>query len=142
MKKAYVILRKGFEYNDEINNPVEGGHPHLIVFSKEEAKKAIDELNSKEFKQSSLNDYSYDVMDILDVDIEQYENFNKSLVEKYGPISLSNKWETSENRLHPMANEEEVKEYCSMVSFSFFEIVETDVDFSSFRNQQINEILS
>lgn len=142
MKKGFVILRKGFEYNDEINNPTEGGHPHLIVFTKEEAKKIVDDLNSKEFKQSSLNDYCYDIMDILDVDSEEYEKFNESLLEKYGPINVSSKWESSENRLHPMANEDEVKEYCKMVSFSFYEVVETDIDFSSFRDKQIKDILN
>jgi len=142
MKTGFVILKKGFEYNDEINSPNDGGHPELIVFSREDAKKIVDELNSKEFKQSSLNDFCYDVEEILNVDAEKYDKFNQSLIEKYGPITTSSKWESAENRLHPMANTEEVFEYCKMVNFSFYEVVETNLDVSSLRNKQINDILN
>lgn len=142
MKTGFVILRKGFEYNDEINNPIEGGHPHLIVFSRDEAKKVVDELNSKEFKQTSLNEYAYDLMDVLDVTLEEYNYFNDSLVQKYGQIVINNRWESVENRLHPMANEEEVKKYCDMVSFSFYEVIETELSQQSFRDRQINDIIN
>ena len=142
MKTGFVILKKGFEYNDEINSPGEGGHPELIVFSKEDAKKIVDELNSKEFKQTSLSDYSYDITDILNVDTDKYEKFNESMISKYGPINVSNRWESTENRLHPMANEDEVKEYCKMINFSFYEVIETNLDVSSLRNKQIDNILN
>ena len=49
MEKAYVILKKGFEYDDNIYNESEGGKPNLIVFSEEDAKKKVDELNAKEY---------------------------------------------------------------------------------------------
>ena len=45
MEKAYVILRKGFEYDDNIYNESEGGTPNLIVFSKEDAQLKVKELN-------------------------------------------------------------------------------------------------
>lgn len=141
MKKAYVILKKGFEYNDEINNPSEGGHPRLVVFSLEEAKKIVDELNCKEFKESSLSDYSYSLEDILDVSEEEYAEFNKNLVEKYGPIVATSKWENVENKLHPSASLEESMQYCQMVNFTFFEVIETDLDLASLRNKQIGDIL-
>ena len=51
MEKAYVILRKGFEYDDNIYSETEGGSPSLIVFSKEDAMKKVDELNIKEYKE-------------------------------------------------------------------------------------------
>ena len=49
MKKAYVILRKGFEYDDNIYSESEGGTPNLIVFSKEDANRKVDELKAEEF---------------------------------------------------------------------------------------------
>jgi len=142
MEKAYVILRKGFEYDDNIYSESEGGSPSLIVFSKEDAKKKVDELNSKEYKQCSLNEYSYDLEDSLSVDVSEYDEFNDSLTAKYGKPELKNKWESSENRLHPMANEEEIKKYMSMVKLSFYEAVETDIDVQSYREKKITEILN
>ena len=142
MEKAYVILRKGFEYDDNIYNESEGGTPNLIVFSKEDADKKVDELNAKEYQQCSLNEYSYDLEDSLSVDVSEYEEFNDSLTTKYGKPELKNKWESSENRLHPMANEEEIKKYMSMVKLSFYEAVETDIDVRSYREKKITEILN
>jgi hypothetical protein len=142
MEKAYVILRKGFEYDDNIYNESEGGTPNLIVFSKEDADKKVYELNAKEYQQCSLNEYSYDLEDSLSVDLSEYDKFNDSLTTKYGKPELKNKWESSENRLHPMANEEEIKKYMSMVKLSFYEAVETDIDVQSLREKQINQILN
>ena len=142
MEKAYVILKKGFEYDDNIYNESEGGKPNLIVFSEEDAKKKVDELNAKEYKQCSLNEYSYDLEDSLSVDLSEYDEFNDSLTTKYGKPELKNKWESSENRLHPMANEEEIKKYMSMVKLSFYEAVETDIDVRSYREKKITEILN
>ena len=130
MEKAYVILKKGFEYDDNIYNESEGGTPNLIVFSEEDAKKKVDELNAKEFKQCSLNEYSYDLEDSLSVDLSEYDEFNDSLTAKYGKPEIKNRWESSENRLHPMANEEETKKYMSMV------------DVRSYREKKITEILN
>lgn len=142
MEKAYVILKKGFEYDDNIYSESEGGNPSLIVFSKEDAKKKVNELNAKEYKQCSLNEYSYDLEDSLSVDISEYDEFNESLNTKYGKPESKNRWESFENRLHPMANEEETNKYMSMVKLSFYEAVETDIDIQSLREKQINEILN
>jgi hypothetical protein len=141
MKKAYVILRKGFEYDDNIYSESEGGTPNLIVFSKEDANKKVDELNAKEFKECSISEYSYDMEDILTVEIDEYDKFNESLNQKYGKIESKNRWESTENRLHPMADEEETKKYIKMVNMSFYESVETDIDTQSLREKQVSSIL-
>ena len=142
MKKAYVILKKGFEYDDNIYSESEGGSPSLIVFSKEDANRKVDELNAKEFKQCSISEYSYDMEDILTVEIDEYDKFNESLNQKYGKPESKNRWESYENRLHPMANEEETDKYMNMVKLSFYEAVETDIDVQSLREKQISQILN
>ena len=142
MEKAYVILKKGFEYDDNIYSESEGGSPSLIVFSEEDAKKKVNELNAKEYKQCSLNEYSYDLEDSLSVDLSEYDEFNESLNTKYGKPESKNRWESFENRLHPMANEEETEKYMKMVSLSFYEAVETDIDIQSMRSEQLNQILN
>lgn len=141
MKKAYVILRKGFEYDDNIYSETEGGNPNLIVFSKKEAEQKVYELNIKEYKECSLSDYSYDLEDSLNVEVEEYNNFNDSLNQKYGKPESKNRWYSTENTLHKMANEEECKKYDEMVNISFYEFVETDIDIESFRNKQLSSIL-
>ena len=142
MKTAYVILKKGFEYDDNIySSTEEGGNPSLIVFSREEAKQKVNELNIKEFKQCSLSEYTYEMEDILNVGIEEYEKFNESLNEKYGKPEAKNRWDSTENRLHPMANEEECQKYSEMVNLDFYEYSETDIDFESLRNKQLELIL-
>jgi hypothetical protein len=142
MEKAYVILRKGFEYDDNIYSESEGGSPSLIVFSKEDANRKVNELNAKEFKQCSISEYSYDMEDILTVEIDEYDKFNESLNQKYGKPESKNRWESYENRLHPEANEEEAEKYIKMVSMSFYEAIETDIDVRSYREKKITEILN
>jgi len=141
--KAYVILRKGFEYDDNIysGNEGGGGTPDTIVFSREEAMQKVYELNIKEYKTESISMYSYDIEDCLNVSSEEYFDFYQSLVDKYGPIEKKDRWSSVENTLHPMADETEAKIYDSMVDLSFFEMHETEIDMQSFRNHRINETL-
>lgn len=139
--KAYVILQKGFEYNDEVYTEGEGGNPQIVCFSKEDAKIKVDQLNFEEYKKRSLIEYTYDLEDVLKVDVSEYENFNDSLVEKYGPIVATNRWDDTENILHPKANLEESKKYCDMTTLSFYDVVETEVDMESYRDYKIGEII-
>jgi hypothetical protein len=140
--KAYVILQKGFEYNDEVYTESDGGNPKIIFFSKEDARAKVEQLNFDEYKQRSLSEYTYDIDDVLSVDVEEYESFNESLVEKYGPIVAANRWDDTENILHPKANLEESKKYSEMVSTSFYDVVETEVDMESYRDYKIGEIIN
>jgi len=139
--KAYVILQKGFEYNDEVYTEGEGGNPQIVCFSKEDAKIKVDKLNFEEYKKRSLTEYTYDLEDVLSVDVEDYEKFNESLVEKYGPIVTTNRWDDTENILHPKASVEESKKYCDMTTLSFYDVVETEVDMESYRDYKIGEII-
>ena len=126
--KSYVILQKGFEYNDEIYYDIEG------------AKRKIRDLNIEEYKKVSLRDYSYDITDVLNVDEDDFLAFTEKLSQKYGEIK--SKWHEDVNyMLHPMANDEESDEYSKMVNINFYEYVETDVDLQSFRNERINDVL-
>jgi hypothetical protein len=142
MEKAYVILKKGFEYDDNIYNELEGGTPDLIVFSKEDAIEKIKLLNINEYKENSLQNYCYNINDVLDVDLEKYKDFNKSLDEKYGKPEEKNKWYSFEYKLHPMANKEEAEKYADMVGITFYEMIETDIDLKSYRDEKLKKILN
>jgi hypothetical protein len=98
-------------------------------------------MNIEEYKNENIANYSYDMEDVLTVDIDTYDNFNKSLVEKYGAIEKKDAWSSYENILHPMASKEESIEYEKMINITFFEFKETGMDMQSFREQRINETL-
>lgn len=141
MNKAYIVMKKGYEYDDNTYSETEGGHPQIVCFSKEDAKMKVKELNAKEYQEVSILDYAYED-DCLNVEWDDFEKFNNSLVEKYGKIKTKYSWDNTENRLHPSANEDEVNEYCKMVTVSFYEVVEVDVDTPSYREEKINNILN
>ena len=141
MKKAYVILKKGFEYDDNIYNEVDGGRPSLVVFDKEDADQKVYELNIQEYKEVNITDYGYGLDEVLKVDEDVYYDFNKSLVEKYGEIKKQGRWDRTESRLHPMANDDESKNYAKMIDLDFYKVVETDIDMKSYRDTKINSIL-
>ena len=54
---AYVVLQKGFEYNDEVYSQSEsgGGHPHKIFFTEEAARQEVKRMNLKEFKETNVS---------------------------------------------------------------------------------------
>ncbi len=135
-------MRKGYEYDDNIYNENEGGTPQIVCFSKEEAKQRAKDMNINEYRKTNIGDYSYEYESLVNCSWDEFDDFNKSLIEKYGPIPKPNKWGDTENLLHPNANNEEVEKYHSMVSFSFYDVCETDIDIASWRNQQINSIVN
>jgi hypothetical protein len=141
MNKAYIVMKKGYEYDDNIYNETEGGIPKTVCFSKEDAISKVKELNVKEYQTSSITDFSYEYEDCVNVEWDIFEKFNNSLVEKYGKIQTKYSWDDVGNRLHPKANEYEVDEYCKMVTVSFYEVIEVDVDMQSYRDEKINNIL-
>ena len=55
---AFVILQKGFEYNDEIYSQPEsggGGNPHKIFFTREGCSEEVERMNIKEFKETNIS---------------------------------------------------------------------------------------
>jgi hypothetical protein len=140
MEKAFVVMQKGYEYDDNIYCEINGGHPKVILFTKEEADLRVRELNIKEYQEVSIRDFTYDD-EWLNVDYNDFNDFNKSLIEKYGKIPTSNHWEDTEDKLHISANESEINEYCKMVNISFYDVVEIDIDVSSYRDKKLRDIL-
>ena len=140
---AYVVLQKGFEYNDEVYSQSEsgGGHPHKIFFTIEAAKEEVDKINITEFKQTNITDYSYDIEDICD-DPDELLSLCNSLNEKYGNIESGNKWNSpDEYRLHQMATDEEANQYIKMVDLHFYEIAEVEVDQQDLRESKLRQVL-
>jgi len=139
--KAYVLMEKGFEYDDSYYNPVEGGSPRKIYFSLDEAKQESKKLDLQKFKNESIRNYTYDIDDVIR-DYDKFNELSNRLLEKYGKPTFSHRWMSLEEyQLHPQANDEESEEYSKLVDFSFFEVQEVEIDQSSFRNHQIETVL-
>lgn len=140
---GYVVLQKGFEYNDEVYSTTEsgGGNPHKIFFTKEGAEEEVEKMNIEEFKQTNITQYSYDIEDICD-DSDELLQFCNSLNEKYGKIESKNRWDSVDQyRLHNMATDEESKKYIKMVNLTFYEMVDVEVDQQDFRESKLQQIL-
>ena len=141
--KAYVILKKGFEYNDEINYESDGGggHPEKVFFKKEDAKKEILRLDIEEMKETDIEHYAYDIGDIVS-DVDGFKAYIKSLNEKYGAPVGKNQWDRPDEwRLNSKATDEESIEYMRFVNLSFYDLAETEVDIPSLREAKIDQIL-
>ena len=79
MNKAYIVMKKGYEYDDNTYNETEGGHPQIICFSKEDAKMKVKELNAKEYQEVSILDYAYE-NDCLTVELRSMENLQVNIL--------------------------------------------------------------
>lgn len=144
--KAYVILQRGFEYDDEIysNHESGSGFPQTVFFTKPGALEQTRKLNIEEFKTTNISDYCYDIEDICD-DVEKLKELVKQFKQKYGecpqPKSV---WERKpdEWRLHPDVTDEEAKQYVKLINLEFYEVVETEVDVQDMRESKIENIIS
>jgi hypothetical protein len=140
---AFVVLRKGFEYNDEIYSQSEnsGGNPHKVFFTREGCSEEVERMNIKEFKETNITEYSYNIEDICD-DPEELLEFCKALEEKYGKMESVSRWDSpDEYRLHKMSTDEESKKYGDMINLYFYEMVEVEVDQQDLRESKIQQIL-
>ena len=143
--KSYIILQKGYEYNDEIYSESDSGvgHPKKVFFNRESAQKECQRLDILEFKKTNITEYTYDIEDILNCDESELLEFCNSLNEKYGKPELSSRWERPDDfRLNEKASEEESMKYANMVGISFFSVEECDVDVQDLRDYQINQVIS
>ena len=142
MKKAYVVMKKGYEYDDEIyyENGDGGGHPSKIFFTKESSDAEVARLNIEKVRRNELYHYYHDIEDICD-DTEGLKELCESLNDKYGQDKNKNKYDDDEYRLHSSATFEEAKAYYDMINLSFYEVVEVEIDQQDMRESQISSVL-
>jgi hypothetical protein len=141
--KAYVIMQKGYEYDDNIYNPTEGGTPTKVFFNEEDAYIEKEKLEIKCMKELEITNYVYSIEDELNVELDEVESFLESLNDKYGIPAPVNRWDSfGKFQLNPMASDEESRKFLSMHSIRFYDVVEVEVDVTSLRDAQIDRILS
>jgi hypothetical protein len=84
-KKGYIVLRKSFEYNDEINSEPEsgGGNPVKIFTSMKAAEDELNKLERLAWRQEEPGSYCYSLEDISSLD-------NDSIAEQIASIFGTN----------------------------------------------------
>lgn len=145
--KAYILMQKGYEYDDNYYTSPEcgGGTPTKIYFQHSDAQIEENKLNIEALKSTDISLYTGgDNMEYyINVTTEELIEYVNSLVKKYGsPILGRYQRSFGVYQLHPDANEEESNKYLQMVHIRFYEISETDVDLPSLRDNQINSVIS
>jgi hypothetical protein len=142
--KSYIILKKGYEYNDEIYSEFDSGagRPHRVFLNRESANKECQKLDIKEFKETNITEYAYDIEDVLNCTESELLEYCKSLNDKYGKPESISRWDRPDDyRLNANATEEESIKYANMVGLSFFSVEECEVDIQDLRDYQITQII-
>lgn len=140
--KGYVILEKGFQYNDEIHsNEGEGGIPVKIFLNKEFASKELYRLEIEKLKSINITDYCYQVDEICH-NVDKLTSLCDTLNQKYGKPESRTNWDhIDEYRLNYLASDEESMQYYNLINLQFYEIVESDFDQSDIRESKIDHII-
>ena len=134
--KVYGIARNGHSYIDTLRRESyeANGQKLKVIESK------IDSYEKLSIKEKKAVQDTYSEAHVL-FSHDEYLDFNKSLVLKYGEIKKRYSYEETEYMLHTLANDEESDKYSKMVDIDFYEMVETDVDIESYRDYKIDTIL-
>ena len=126
MKKGYVILEIGWEYNDETYHTSNYGTtyeaPTTVYTDLEKAKEKAKELEYKSFRGEMIFIYGYEIEDILTVDTATFvkewnEMFNKEL-------DLEDYWNDEVPR---DATDEQIEKLMEMVNVRFYEVKEIEI---------------
>jgi hypothetical protein len=145
-KKGYVVLKKGYEYDDSYYNAYSdgGGLPEIFFFDKGMAIASCKDLEVKQHLMENIEHYCGGDISCVVGNVSKLEVFLCSLVDKYGPIQPSTRYyEVTKYSLHPSANPEEISKYLSFFNdYIFYGVVETNIDQSSFRDEVINHVIS
>lgn len=83
MATLYVVMRKEYQYNDEINYAEgDGGSPTKAFTDKKKAEREAMKLNAEEIR-GGIEGYWYDIKDILEVDLDEFQRILKDVGGSY-----------------------------------------------------------
>jgi len=122
-------MEQGWDYNDEIFFSSEGGHPEKFFSSEEEADKAADEANLKEFKRlvksGEIREYGYSMDDIIDGTDEDLM-FQEGIFMTVFGKTAEDWWEDyrGKDNVKGEPTEEQWKKLMSCFNLNFYDVVE------------------
>jgi len=126
-KKAYVVIERGYEYNDEIYHQPETdddcGKPEHVYFDQKKALDVAQKLNSKFFSGLRLCEYCYGIDEIL---VDEDEETCQKLSEIIGkPLT---KDELEEFEVPENLTEKQLEEISKLFNLEFYSVVAVDAD--------------
>lgn len=132
-KPLYILMEAGFEYNDEVYSPVDGGNPKKVFTSKAAAQKVADEKNMSEFRSiinsGSIRDYGYSLDEVLDYKnaTEFEQNDPKGIFMKLFCKPASAWWKSYDNAgFVRQPSDKDLKHLMDCFSFTFYHVVEVE----------------
>jgi hypothetical protein len=136
--KGYIILEKGYEYDDSYYNEIEGGHPRKIFHTKSSAMEALDNYEFDAHTERDITDYCG--IDRMKSESD-WTSLCESMTQKYGEMK-PNTWRGTFTRPNIKMNKEERKQYLSnFTDYIFYTIVETEFDTQDMREHKINSVI-
>ncbi len=72
-RTAYVVVERGYEYNDEIYEPHEAGQPSLIFLDPEAADRHATEREVEWHRHNNILDFCYRLEDVTDYKAPELE---------------------------------------------------------------------
>lgn len=142
MKEAYIIMKIGYEYNDEYNycNDRNSGYPQAIFFNKESAEAERYNIEVMCHKDQDISEY--EPSEFINNE-DKFDSFLGEMLEKYGSPG-KDRWgyPKSKYALIEKMNDEEVKKYMSFFHTHIFTTVQkVKIDEQDFRDTKINSII-
>jgi hypothetical protein len=138
--KGYIIIEKGYEYDDNYYNPNEdgGGVPTKIFYTKQAAAEALSDYEFQAHTDRNITDYyGKDYMK----DEHKWESLCESMEKKYGEMK-PDPWRGQYKRPNIKMSKEERKEYLSLFTKNlFYTIVEAEFDTQDMRDYKINMVI-
>ena len=63
-RKAYVVMERGAEYNDEIVAPRKQGEPQSIFLDRARAERVAADRNTRWYRENNILDHCYDLKEV------------------------------------------------------------------------------
>lgn len=134
MSDLFVLMKTGWEYNDEIYFRSKGGLPSKVFECKNAAQLECDRLNVQEFKQliisGEIRNYFYSYTEMLPYQLRKNKDFRNKvdncckLIFGYSFDFLGDQlYDGSKIEVLESATNDNWLEFLSMTNFVFWEVV-------------------
>ena len=127
----FVLMEVGFDYNDEVYFPGEGGNPNRVFTSEKSAKKAAEDKNLLKFKSlissGDIREYGYSLDEVLDVKTSVDDLNSKSgiFMKAFGKTA-SDWWKDYNSKLVRTLTDKEWLRLLDCFNFTFYHVVEVE----------------
>ena len=126
--KVFVVVERGFEYNDEIYELEEDAAPRHVFLDKESARREAEFRNVDQLRTVNPLAFCYELAEVCSLDAEQLqERIANILGSDYQLPGEDGFWEL-DPIFPPSASDDQLREIFKLFDrLDFFEVIEADV---------------